>query len=140
LLLLLLLLNLIYNLDLLDFKRLLLLLLLNGWLEPTSNKSDIEQKSENTIEKVEISTQSAEEEIAQSKQEIDLPIINIKKSDDEAHQFIESIDTKHHANDLLQFPSEPLLIAQIQSTNGLNSSLSCFISIILLITGIIILG
>jgi hypothetical protein len=70
--------------------------------ESMNNKSEIEQKSENTTKMVEKSTQTEEEEMAQSKQEIELPIINIKKSDDEVHQFIKSIETKNYVDDLLQ--------------------------------------
>jgi hypothetical protein len=47
--------------------------------EPTNNKSEIEQKSENTIEMVEMS--HTEEKMVRLKQEIKLLIINIKKSD-----------------------------------------------------------
>jgi hypothetical protein len=36
--------------------------------ESTNNKSEIEEKSENTIEMVEMSTQTEEEEMAQSKE------------------------------------------------------------------------
>ncbi len=78
--------------------------------ESTNNKFDIEQKSENTIKMVEMSTQTQEKEMAQSKQEIELPItsINVKKSDDEVHQFIESIETRNHVDDLLQVQQQEL--------------------------------
>jgi hypothetical protein len=70
--------------------------------ESTNNESKVEQKPENTIEMVEMLRQTEEEEMVQSKEEIELPIINVKKSDDEVHQFIESIETKNHVDDLLQ--------------------------------------
>ena len=40
--------------------------------------------------------------MAQPKQESELPIITVKKSDDEVHQFIELIENKNYADDVLQ--------------------------------------
>ncbi len=70
--------------------------------ESTNNKSKIEQEPENTIEIVGMSTQTEEEEKAQSKQEIELQTIIVKKSDDEVLEFMESIETKYYVDDLFQ--------------------------------------
>jgi hypothetical protein len=64
--------------------------------ESTKNKSDIEKKSENTFEsfKEQLPKIGEETEKEMVQQEIRLPIINVKKSDEKEHQIIESIETK----------------------------------------------